>query len=291
MKISQFTFRGMSLSFTDKKNFVNAYFITLSKTEKIFKNALPTFCNNPIEHNIKQISNPAPTLTQYWELLQVYPCDVNDDGEPTTEYFDMVNENFFLSTNLRHMRKMKQLPLYFYHIDEHTHKPVHLPIPIARVHYAKMYEKHVNTGPCRRLISILRDSIGNKPVVVRGFSCGNKNFRTTSEFIENVVNNPAEKFGFEYCLIEILINFPNLNGCWWNNVTFENGRVVYNGNTIQHYIAGNGIYTLDDNECVDEYGRVQGLTISSSPSRSSDDSHDNVELHKKRSLEYNLLDF
>ena len=294
MKLEQFIFRGMNISLIDvQKYLTNAYIITLAKTEKVFQNALPSYCNNPIVHNIEQIPNLAPTLIQYWEMLHVYPEDVNSDGEPTDEFFEMVNDNFFLSSGVYHMRRVKHQPLYFYHINTNTHKPEHLSIPVARLHFAKMYERHVNNTACKRLLSILKDSIGAKQVIVRGFSCGNKCFHNAEDFVNTVVNDPSEKFGFEYCLAEILVNFPQLDRCWWNNATISNNRIVYH-ETNMKYISKNGIYHVDDTRSSTMKHNHELHSESSSTSSNEDDNnnklHSCYECNDKYSLEYNILD-
>ncbi len=199
------------------------------KADKTFGVLSPMIHKVNVKHHIPQIRNEAPTLEQYWQELKVFPNEVDSNGspnmrlnpsdcsEPNTQFFEAVNNNFKSAANVRR-RKQRGAPLYWYHIDEHGNVE-HLGYLEARKYYCKVYEQTTMVGKAKTTFEKLRNDILNRtdknvPVIIRGHDIVN-NLETETDIVERY-HDGSKPFGHEYCLVEMLIHYPNMNECIWN---------------------------------------------------------------------------
>lgn len=207
-----------------------------------------------IRHRIPQIPNQAPSIEQWYQELRVYrhELDINIppktpnseliEYEPKTSFFYEANINFASSTNARR-KKAKGQFIYYYYIDPETNEVKHLLEPQARQLYCKKYEQTIlfDKSPARKVfLSLWRKCMGRSreiPIVIRGYNVLDElHWRT---HISERYHDYGLAFGHEYCLAEMLINFPNIDNCIWNREeppTYipyrHNNRGIRGGKTV-----------------------------------------------------------
>lgn len=203
--------------------------ITLTKANPTYNMLSSLVHRSYIEHNIPEINNSAPTVEQYWQELMVYKDDIEyvpskhlqqKFTSPSTTFFKNANLNFASSNNARYYKYASNLkPKYYYHINTDTKQPEYLPIVMARKFYCKAYEQDImNNNESKSLFLLLLNLCKTRdksfPIIVRGYTVIDNLDNVTN--IESLYKNKDIKFGHEYCLVEMLIHYPNLNECVWN---------------------------------------------------------------------------
>lgn len=205
--------------------------------KSVYKPLLPTTHHGYIKHNIEQIKNDAPTLDQYWHQLLIYRPELVDseakwnEREPTSDFFRSVNINFATSMNVKKRKpaSVNHVPVYFYHVNDKTGEVEHLDMLSARKIYCKKYEeilmmpKSTQWKMFTYLVMLCRGRNKDLPIMIRGIDVVNAVDSVT--YIPDMYWNPKKPFGFEYCLAEMLINYPNLKNCVWNRDGEEDGEV------------------------------------------------------------------
>ena len=227
MTLTENDFRFSKIKmFTKKPEYDNDQIVIRPlKGDKTYYPLSPMTHKCYIKHNIKVIDNEAPTLEQFWQELKVFRDEVSNElkplieREPIPKFFEDVNNNFASSQNVRR-RKKKGKPLYYYHINEETGKIEHLDYKSARKIYCKKYEETTLTKNSESLrlfqylLSLCKNRDKTKPVIIRGYDVINALDAPTN--IEERYNDLSSPFGHEYCLVEMLMHYPNLNECIWN---------------------------------------------------------------------------
>lgn len=184
-----------------------------------------------IKHRIPSIPNQAPTIEQWFQELRVYPDELDLDKspskitqslfsvEPKESFFEEANINFASSKNCRR-RKENGRFVYYYYVEPETNKVLHLAEPEARQLYCKKFEQTImfEKSPARPVFETLwRICMGrsrNIPIIMRGYGVVDCLDKTTK--IIDRYHDYRYTFGNIYCLVEMLLKFPNLENCIWN---------------------------------------------------------------------------
>lgn len=202
--------------------------VKVVKTDPVYKHLSSEFHRSYIQHNIPEIPNSAPTLEQFWEELLVYRCDTQDDPttpiqlrKPKSDFFEGANLNFASSKNVRHHKheNHRLIPLYYYHYNTKTNSPEFLGMKEAKKLFCKEYEKDIMENEDGKstfllLLTLCKNRNKEFPVIIRGF--GNEDNMYEPTDLKAIYEDPKRKFTCEYCLVEMLIHYPNLNECLWN---------------------------------------------------------------------------
>ena len=65
------------------------------------------------------------------------------------------------------------------------------------------------------IVSICKNRNKQYNIIIRGNHCENEVIENENEFKE-IFNNGKHNFGFEYCFVDMLIRYPNVDKCLWN---------------------------------------------------------------------------
>ena len=180
-----------------------------------------------IAHGIPQIPNNAPTLMQFFQELKVYRNEVQDSALPIfnrdvkQEFFANVNSNFASSKNVRvnKYRTRKLVPLYYYFYDSNKNMPIKMSISLAKRLFCKMYEHEIMTDEKSRLTFLLLHAqckVRNKEFPIVIITDDSIDSRSRGIDFEKFIAEDKYDFTCAYCLVEMLIHYPNLNECFWN---------------------------------------------------------------------------
>lgn len=211
--ISNNTRNDISYYFEDK------YIINITQHDPVFNIFSPYYNHIPIEHNIVQIKNSAPTLQQFITELQVYSTDIDSNtNELSNSFFTNANDNFTVSTNARDSRfKKKMKPLYYYHIDETTCYPEkcdeHQRNKIFCDKYCEIILKNhsIQLKTFIMLQELCKNKSKDDKIMICGPSVDEEYICDMYEYYKNNVT-----FGVEYLMCELLIHYPHINKCCWN---------------------------------------------------------------------------
>ena len=205
----------VSLLKSDKK-----YFLLSSMSHKCY-----------IKHRIPTIPNQAPTIEQWFQELRVYPNELDLPtipkckskqtlyANPKPEFFTKANENFATSANARH-KKDKGWFAYYYYVEPESNRILHLDEPEARQLYCKKYEQSITfeKSPARPVFEELwRTCMARSrsiPIVIR--NRGIENSLDKPIHIADKYHDYNHCFSATYCLVEMLVKYPNLDQCIWN---------------------------------------------------------------------------
>ena len=200
--------------------------IKIVKSDPVYKSLSSLYHRSYINHNIPEIQNSSPTIEQFWQELKVYRCDLQDESDipvkkrsPKSSFFNDVNINFATAKNARLHKYKKLIPVYYYHFNTEKNKPEFMNINEAKKIYCKMYEKDIMENDESRatfmlLLSQCKARNSKFPIIIRGF--GVVDNMITSSNLKKIFESEKNEFGCEYCLVEMLIHYPNLNECIWN---------------------------------------------------------------------------
>lgn len=197
--------------------------ITPYECDKVFKYLSPSYHKCYIKHNIPEIPNEAPTLQQYWTELHIYRPELDSNGDVKHEFFKETNKRFASSMNARR-NKFRLKPAFFYHVNDEG-VVEHLDEPAARKLYCKMYEettlypKSDSAKMFQYLVTICKNRDRSMPIIIKGLDVDTELESPT--IISDRYFNGGKKFGHEYCLVEMLIHWPNLNECIWHKYDNE----------------------------------------------------------------------
>lgn len=135
-------------------------------------------------------------------------------------FFEDINSNFATAKNARiHKYNGQLIPAYYYYFNTEKNEPEFMYVNEAKKIYCKMYEKDIMEHEESRITFMLLLSqckIRNKefPVMIRGYGVMDAPDEVVD--LKQIFENPKLDFSFEYCLVEMLIHYPNLNECIWN---------------------------------------------------------------------------
>lgn len=226
LTIDDFRFSKIKLFYKSPNVNHEQLLVKITKTDPVYKHLSSAYHRAYINHNIPEIPNSAPTLDQYWNELKVYRNELRQIDKtplrkrpPKQTFFEEANLNFTIADNARR-RKYKGLsPVYYYHYNVEKKKAEHISIRNAKKFYCKMYEKDImGNEDSRRVFKILlaQCKTRNKKfhVIIRGFGVVDNMDSPTD--LKQIYKDDKLDFGCEYCLVEMLIHYPNLNECMWN---------------------------------------------------------------------------
>lgn len=187
-----------------------------------------------IKHRITQIPNQAPSIAQWFAELQVYPDELNTSVrinknnydvvkycDPKTSFFTEANINFASSQNARQKKERKGYPVYYYYVDPQTNRPMHLNSAEIRQLYCCKYEQTImfEQSPARPVFEQLWKKLMTRsrdiPILMRGFGIDER--LDSSIDIRAKYMNTLEKWNEIHCLVEMLVNFPNIDNCIWHS--------------------------------------------------------------------------
>ena len=180
-----------------------------------------------IAHGIPQIPNNAPTLMQFFQELKVYRNEVQDSALPMysrdvkQEFFANVNSNFASSKNVRARKygTRKLVPLYYYFYDSNKNVPVKMSMSLAKILFCRMYEHEIMTDEKSKLTFLLLHAqckVRNKEYPIVIITNDSIDSRIHGIDFERFIAEDKYDFTCAYCLVEMLIHYPNLNECFWN---------------------------------------------------------------------------
>ena len=201
--------------------------VRIIKTDPVYYTLSVLYHRSYIQHNIPQIPNSCPTIAQYWEELKVYRRELGDDGvypvrnrRPRNSFFEEANLNFASSRNARiHKYNGTLVPIYYYHFNTEKNEPEFLNMKDAKKYFCREYERDIMSNEESKatfllLLTLCKNRNKNFPVVIRGYA-NHDNMHTPID-IKKIYEDPKFEFSCEYCLVEMLIHYPNLNECIWN---------------------------------------------------------------------------
>lgn len=193
-----------------------------SKSNPVYRILSPEVFKKYIKHNVKEVKNSAPTIAQLFRSFQVYDEDVGSDNEPTPAFFKQVNKRF--ASTLSPVMAPKGKPLYYYYVNLHG-MIYHLNPKDTRRLYCMYYEKSI-TDPTtdafkivQLLVAACKSPTREGPIMILGKCVKNNTEHKT--FIKACYVDMSFNFTYEYCLAEIIINYPDMTGCVWNLEEFR----------------------------------------------------------------------
>lgn len=226
LTINDFRFSKIKLYSKYPKIEKEQLLIKVIKTDPVYKSLSSLYHRSYINHNIPEIQNSSPTLEQFWQELKVYRRDIQDISNvpikkrpPKASFFSDININFATAKNARLHKYKKLIPIYYYYFNTEKNKPEFMSINEAKRIYCKMYEKDIMENEESRnafmLLLFQCKSRNNKfPIVIRGY--GVVDNMESSSNLKKIFEDEKLEFGCEYCLVEMLMHYPNLNECLWN---------------------------------------------------------------------------
>lgn len=184
-----------------------------------------------IQHNCKQVANLAPTLEQYYQQFKVYRKNLQTQKhkkiielEPTEDFFKQININFRFANNASYhkQKNSSKPPIYWCYFEPTTNQLVKLDMLRAKIIYCKKYtEQILKYKPARIAFFTLLDEFkttnSSIEIVSYGVNTEYTSFQSLTEF-ENFFINDAIDFPDCYVLMELLLNYPNINSCIWNRI-------------------------------------------------------------------------
>lgn len=201
--------------------------VNIAKSDPVYKTFSSFYHRAYINHDIPEIPNSSPTLAQFWQELKVYRYDLQDmsheipfkDRPPKQSFFENANLNFATATNARIYKYRGLVPIYYYYFNKEKNKAEYLSIKDAKRIFCKKYEKDIMENEESRLMFMLllsqcKSRNKDYPIIIRGYEVVENMESTTC--LKNIFEDKKLDFGCEYCLVEMLINYPNLNECIWN---------------------------------------------------------------------------
>lgn len=200
--------------------------VRIIKTDPVYKSLSSLYHRSYINHNIPEIQNSSPTIEQFWQELKVYRCDLQDDNtfpiknrKPKQDFFKDANLNFAVAKNARLHKYKRLIPVYYYYFNTEKNEPEFMSINEAKRIYCKIYEKDIMENDESRttfmlLLSQCKARNDKFPIIIRGYGV-NDNVDSSSN-LKKIFDDPKLEFSCEYCLVEMLIHYPNLNECLWN---------------------------------------------------------------------------
>ena len=191
-----------------------------------------------LKHNFDEIEINAPTLEQYYQYFKVTAKDIDGTAKHSTDelqqmdpsdvLFDTAYNNFIsskLSTNNKTSRSNNVV--YWYYKDAIDNDERKLTICQAKRIYCKLYEFMIIQRPIFRILIEQYKNYEGKVNIVSEYIEKNFTHFATKEQVVEFFKNPKLDFTDCYCLMEILVNFPNLNNCLWNQKeNFVDGELV-----------------------------------------------------------------
>ena len=110
-----------------------------------------------------------------------------------------------------------QVPVYWLSYDTNKKCELKLPLVYGKLAYCRLYEKFVTSQPLFKIVCDQYKSFdGDVTICSYGAYPKLSNFGSQEDLI-NMFIDPKYDFCDCYCLIEILVNYPKTENCFWNN--------------------------------------------------------------------------
>ena len=199
-------------------------------------NLLSSVYPHEINHEIPDVSVPAPSIEQYYQCFKVFVTELKNPTVNTT-YSYVVNfgydlpENFFKEIDTAFVKETTQKnsyskytgkshpskPVYWLSYNKSEQKYVKVSMLRAKIVYCRLYEKFILSSPFFKLLYDQYKQY-NGDVTILSYGVCNKftHFENRDELIQFFCNSNYD-FSDCYCLIEILLNYPNTDRCFWND--------------------------------------------------------------------------
>ena len=211
-------------------------FVLLVPNTPLWGNLCSTkYIKASIQHGIAQISNPAPTLEQYYQQFKVYHKDLNTKKrknliqlDPPQTFYASINTNFRFANNARYHKQLttniynnKSLAYWLYY-DPITKQQLKLDILHAKIIYCQKYTNQIlNYKPARIAFYTLLDEFKATKTSIEIVSYGVKttyqSFSSAND-VEQFFMNDLFDFPDCYVLMELLLYYPKMELCIWNRV-------------------------------------------------------------------------
>lgn len=204
----------------------NQLIVRIVKTDPVYKSLSVQHHRSYIEHNIPEIPNSCPTICQWWEELKVYRCELLNDGthplfsrKPCPDFYEDANINFASALNARFHKFPQRVPLYYLRYNPITESVEHVEVDKMKKHFCRLYEKDIMSDEESKstfllLLALCKGRDKKFPVIIRGFENCDSMYEALD--LKKIYDDPKKEFVCEYCLVEMLIHYPNLNECLWN---------------------------------------------------------------------------
>lgn len=186
-----------------------------------------------LKHNFKEIEIDAPTLEQYYQMMKVLRKDLPRgikttniyDYEPTNKFYMAAYDNF-VSKYMSCKTKNKTKTLYWYYHDIETNQNIKIRQIQAKRIYCKLYQYMIVRRPMFYILANQYKNYKGNINILSQYSIEKYNHFESQQDLVNFFKTD-EDFTDCYCLMEILINYPNLQNCFWNlNKYFEDKDLV-----------------------------------------------------------------
>lgn len=150
----------------------------------------------------------AKNMENAWQYSKVYDCHVDDNDDPTLEYFEWANKGWNNNFAQRYPMGKGVIPKYSFW---NTHK---LDYISARKHiYVPLYANVVvKTDAYKRLQDVVKSGKNLYLLDFDAYKHRDKNMSLT-----DVLNNPDKKMGHAFVLMMMLENDVALNDCKFLN--------------------------------------------------------------------------
>lgn len=187
--------------------------LTMTYDDNIFK-WLHDGVPHIIDHKIPQVTMLAPSLKQYWDMLMMTRETVQSEI-----MFEKANENF-KTLNMKFERLSEMHPLW------DNHKPIGFYISDGNNHHYTINVKNAKRLYCKTYQDIIMNDDARRAMFIWIYKfCTKRNTdfkiiassRTLNEHTQKeCFDNDDYDFRWDRCFIEMLIHYPNLENCIWN---------------------------------------------------------------------------
>ena len=214
--------------------------------------ALSSTAPYPVEHHNPKLTVPvAPTIESYYQNFKIFVYELRTSNSnffahysyvgnaPSESTYNLIDAHFLTHQSMAYSYFKRSLtykftyPVYWLSYDIKTKRELKLPLVYGKLAYCRLYEKFVISQP---LFKLLYDQYKTFEGHVGIYSYGAVNSFSRFDTQDAVINffaNSQLDFCDAYCLMEILINYPHTENCFWNNdniitpiLDTENAKIV-----------------------------------------------------------------
>ena len=208
----------------------------------------------PISHNCPNIIFPAHTLEQYYQQFKVYKHELDMTEKipklnlkkanmtrqqkmneqfkrynPSQEFYENISNNLLTSKLANYYKKYSSQrftqPIYWAYFNPTTHDIEKMTIQKAKYIYVKIYEQLVVKEHIFKLIhEQIQMNKNMKVIIYSGGAYSHTSKFLNQEQLKKFYDEPNTDFSDCYCLLELLVHYPNLNNVFWNKKESTNNN-------------------------------------------------------------------
>ena len=142
--------------------------------------------------------NEAKIFENFWQYHKVYPCHVDEKGEPSLDWFEWHHKGFASRRAVRYPMGRGAIPLYSFWYGEHLGY-----VEARKRIYIPFYSKLVGlTTSYMRLRALYESLGGGEHLVLRDYDA--YDHLKMGRSLRDVVNDPTRKMGHAFVLAMML---------------------------------------------------------------------------------------